>query len=238
MTAAQRFRCLLLCMQRPEATVLRCLESCAGMLCTISAAREKGHDMADVPVRCCACRPTAHCRQRLTAILLHLPADVLTSPLLQLHVYGPRGVAQFINAMLRVSDTYLLMPVVIHELSVQPPSLAGWPPHEVWHPAWPAVNRLCGSIQEALQHASRHCLTEDHGAASAQSVPMRLCSWSSGVRSCSRSTGGRGCMCARCRLTSSIQPAIMTDPRPPCSACVAVSRASMVLPALTTAMPA
>jgi ribonuclease BN (tRNA processing enzyme) len=64
-----------------------------------------------------------------------LSADILAPPLLQLHVYGPRGLAQFINAMLRVSDTYLLMPVVIHELGVQPPSLAGWPPHEVCYGA-------------------------------------------------------------------------------------------------------
>ncbi|KAI3438563.1 hypothetical protein D9Q98_000990 [Chlorella vulgaris] len=52
-----------------------------GMLCTISASREKGHENADTPV----------------------------------HVYGPQGLADFINTMLSVSRTYLEMPVVIHE---------------------------------------------------------------------------------------------------------------------------
>ncbi|KAL4425848.1 hypothetical protein ABPG75_009864 [Micractinium tetrahymenae] len=57
-----------------------------GMLCTISAAREKGHEAADIP----------------------------------LHVYGPPGLADYINAMLSVSRTYLEMPVIIHEFSTGP----------------------------------------------------------------------------------------------------------------------
>jgi ribonuclease Z len=124
------------CACSPEVNiVVRWLVPHAGMLCTISAAREKGHDMADVPVRCFTCRPPADCRLCDLTALFCLCANVLATPLLQLHVYGPRGVAQFINAMLRVSDTYLLMPVVIHELSLQPPNLAGWQPHEVQHRA-------------------------------------------------------------------------------------------------------
>lgn len=50
---------------------------------------------------------------------------------MQLHLYGPRGIAQYVDAMLRVSDTYLLMPVVIHEFTVQPPDIAGWEPDQV-----------------------------------------------------------------------------------------------------------
>ncbi|PSC73783.1 Zinc phosphodiesterase ELAC 1 [Micractinium conductrix] len=57
-----------------------------GMLCTISASREKGHESADLP----------------------------------LHVYGPPGLADYINTMLTVSRTYLEMPVIIHELSTAP----------------------------------------------------------------------------------------------------------------------
>lgn len=57
-----------------------------GMLCTISAAREKGHEAADTP----------------------------------LHVYGPKGVAEYINTMLSVSRTYLEMPVIIHEFATHP----------------------------------------------------------------------------------------------------------------------
>lgn len=53
-----------------------------GMLCTISASRERGHEAADIP----------------------------------LHVYGPPGLADYINTMLTVSRTYLEMPVIIHEM--------------------------------------------------------------------------------------------------------------------------
>lgn len=63
-----------------------------GFLCTISAAREKGHEAADTPV----------------------------------HVYGPQGLADYINTMLSVSRTYLEMPVVIHEFSA-----AAVPPEEL-----------------------------------------------------------------------------------------------------------
>lgn len=53
----------------------------AGMLCTISAAREVGHEAADVPV----------------------------------HLYGPPGIADFLAAAMQLSDTYMLVPVLIHE---------------------------------------------------------------------------------------------------------------------------
>ena len=54
----------------------------AGMLCNISAARELGHEGADVP----------------------------------LHLYGPLGLGRFLAAAMQLSDTYLLCPVLIHEL--------------------------------------------------------------------------------------------------------------------------
>ena len=54
------------------------------MLCNISAARELGHENADVP----------------------------------LHLYGPPGVARFLTAAMDLSDTYLLCPVIIHELAL------------------------------------------------------------------------------------------------------------------------
>ena len=56
------------------------------MLCNISAARELGHEGADVP----------------------------------LHLYGPPGVARFLTAAMQLSDTYLLCPVLIHELVAGP----------------------------------------------------------------------------------------------------------------------
>ena len=56
------------------------------MLCNISAAREMGHENADVP----------------------------------LHLYGPPGVARFLAAAMELSDTYLLCPVIIHELALGP----------------------------------------------------------------------------------------------------------------------
>jgi hypothetical protein len=90
------------------------------------------------------------------------------------------------------------------------------------------------AFERTFQHANgRSSLRQDNGAIPSYPRPgvfSHLCSWSSGVQSCSRLTGGRGCTCARCRLTSSIQPATMTGPRPPCSACVAVPRASMLPP--------
>ena len=55
----------------------------------------------------------------------------MCSVLLQLHVYGPAGISQYVDSLLRVSDTYLLMPVIIHEFTTQPPNLAGWAPEEV-----------------------------------------------------------------------------------------------------------
>ena len=51
------------------------------MLCTISAAREVGHETADVPV----------------------------------HLYGPPGIADFLAAAMELSDTYMLVPLIIHE---------------------------------------------------------------------------------------------------------------------------
>ncbi len=56
------------------------------MLCNISAARELGHEGADIP----------------------------------LHLYGPPGVARFLAAAMQLSDTYLLCPVLIHELVAGP----------------------------------------------------------------------------------------------------------------------
>ncbi|KAK9829871.1 hypothetical protein WJX72_008356 [[Myrmecia] bisecta] len=53
-----------------------------GMLCSLSSARVKGQEIADMP----------------------------------LHLYGPPGLAEYIRAMLQVSDTYLEMPVLVHEL--------------------------------------------------------------------------------------------------------------------------
>jgi len=50
---------------------------------------------------------------------------------LQLHVYGPAGVAEYVDALLRLSDTFLLMPVIMHEFAIKPPDLAGWTPEEV-----------------------------------------------------------------------------------------------------------
>lgn len=54
-----------------------------GMLCTISAARERGHENADMPV----------------------------------HVYGPPGTSDYVRTMMSVSETYLEMPVLIHEFT-------------------------------------------------------------------------------------------------------------------------
>ena len=57
----------------------------AGMLCTISAAREVGHEAADLPI----------------------------------HIFGPPGLASFLEAAMELSDTYLLVPVVVHEFVAQ-----------------------------------------------------------------------------------------------------------------------
>ena len=46
-------------------------------------------------------------------------------------MYGPIGVAEFVDTLLSVSDTHLLMPVVIHEFDTGPPDLESWPPEEV-----------------------------------------------------------------------------------------------------------
>lgn len=53
-----------------------------GLMCTINASRERGHEFADIPV----------------------------------HVYGPPGTAAFLVAMMRVSQTYLEITVVVHEV--------------------------------------------------------------------------------------------------------------------------
>ncbi|KAG2454147.1 hypothetical protein HYH02_001183 [Chlamydomonas schloesseri] len=54
-----------------------------GLMCTINASRERGHELADIPV----------------------------------HVYGPPGTAAFLTSMMRVSQTYLEVTVVVHEFS-------------------------------------------------------------------------------------------------------------------------
>ncbi|KAG2432584.1 hypothetical protein HXX76_008928 [Chlamydomonas incerta] len=55
-----------------------------GLMCTINASRERGHELADIPV----------------------------------HVYGPPGTAAFLVSMMRVSQTYLEVTVVVHEFSL------------------------------------------------------------------------------------------------------------------------
>lgn len=56
---------------------------------------------------------------------------------LPVHIYGPAGLATFVNAALQASDTYLLMPVVVHEYSLAPPDLEGLSAREVLCAAQP-----------------------------------------------------------------------------------------------------
>ncbi|KXZ50002.1 hypothetical protein GPECTOR_18g157 [Gonium pectorale] len=53
-----------------------------GLMCTINSARERGHELSDIPV----------------------------------HVYGPPGTADFLASMMRVSQTYLEITIVVHEV--------------------------------------------------------------------------------------------------------------------------
>ena len=82
------------------------------MLCNISAARELGHEGADVP----------------------------------LHLYGPPGVARFLAAAMQLSDTYLLCPVLIHELGPGPV-----PPRDADHDVrFHAAVRRCLRLERHL----------------------------------------------------------------------------------------
>lgn len=80
-----------------------------GMLCSVSAGREEGHGMSDLPV----------------------------------HVYGPAGLAAFVNAALEASDTFLLMPVIVHEYSLVAPDVKNLTSTEVagWQPEYEMINR-------------------------------------------------------------------------------------------------
>ncbi|GAX80820.1 hypothetical protein CEUSTIGMA_g8255.t1 [Chlamydomonas eustigma] len=63
-----------------------CVAGLPGLLCTISASRESGHEAADIPV----------------------------------HLYGPPGLAEYISMVLKISNTYLEISIIIHEFSMQP----------------------------------------------------------------------------------------------------------------------
>ena len=57
-----------------------------GLLCALGAAREHGHEIANVP----------------------------------LQIYGPVGLAAFVQIFMEVTDTYVEIPVVVHELTFKP----------------------------------------------------------------------------------------------------------------------
>lgn len=65
---------------------------------------------------------------------------------LPVHIYGPAGLATFVNAALAASDTYLLMPVVVHEYSLAPPDLEGLSASEVGFAAQPTRLLRCYCI--------------------------------------------------------------------------------------------
>jgi len=59
------------------------------------------------------------------------------------HIYGPKGLSKIISDTLKISDTYLAMPVIVHEFTLDgPEDLAAWPDNEVaeWEPQVQLLN--------------------------------------------------------------------------------------------------
>lgn len=64
-----------------------CLLGLPGLLCTISSAREVGHEQTDLPI----------------------------------HLFGPPGLTEYVDTVLRVSNTFLQVTIITHEFSMLPP---------------------------------------------------------------------------------------------------------------------